>query len=242
MALQWSTTAKHALAHGIKVCVYGRSGAGKTRLIATAPRPIIASAEAGTLSIAAANIPMAEINSLKDMNEFYAWLVGSAEARNFDTVAIDSISEIAEKLLTEEKSGNKDPRKAYGEMADKIAVMIRQFRDISGKNVYFSAKAELRENPDGTKLYGPAMPGQKTGQGLPYFFDEFFVISVGEYDKANAAGQIEKVQYRYLQTAEDNQYEAKDRSGALSKQEPADLNHIFTKIRAAFATPQPPAI
>lgn len=234
MSLQWSTTSQHALDHGIKVCVHGRSGAGKTRLIATAPRPIIASAEAGTLSIASANIPMAVINSLKDLQEFYDWLRGSHNAKDFDTVCLDSITEIGEKLLTEEKSGTKDPRKAYGEMQDKITVVIRQFRDLSGKNVYFSAKTELREQPDGTKLYGPSMPGSKTSQGLPYFFDEFFALCVGEYDAPQPDGTTKKEQYRYLHTNQDSQYEAKDRSGALDLVEKADLNHIFTKIRTAF--------
>lgn len=234
MSLTWSTTGQHALEYGIKVCVHGRSGSGKTKLIETAPRPIIASAEKGTLSIAAANIPLAQIEGLKDLHEFYDWVIGSATAKDFDTICLDSISEIGEKLLTEEKSKTKDPRQAYGEMQDKIAVIIRQFRDLPGKNVYFTAKTELKEQPDGTVLYGASMPGKKTGQGLAYFFDEFFLLNVAEFDQADAMGVIKKIQYRYLHTQQDAQYEAKDRSGALDIQEKADLTHIFNKIRAKF--------
>lgn len=239
MPLIWSTTSQHALNHGIKVCVYGRSGAGKTYLIKSAPRPIIASAEAGTLSIAAANIPLAEIYSLADMNEFYNWVTKSAEASNFDTICIDSITEIAERILIQEKSGSKDGRKAYGEMSDKLSVLVRQFRDISGKNIYFSAKAELRDQPDGSKLYGPSMPGQKSSQGLAYYFDEFFWAGSGEYDVIAPDKTVKKEKYYYLHTRQDNQYEAKDRSGVLDIQEKADLTHIFTKIRAAFNTGPP---
>ena len=169
--MQFTTTGQNALANGIKVCVYGPAGAGKTKLIETSPRPLILSAEGGTLSIAKANIPMIIVKSMKDMDEAYLWLRSSPEAKNFDTICLDSISEIAEVCLSDEKAKTKDPRKAYGEMQDLVAVQIRLFRDLTLKNVYFSAKAALKETPEGGKMYGASMPGQQLGQGLPFFFD-----------------------------------------------------------------------
>lgn len=237
MPLNWTTTAQQAVNHGVKVCVYGLSGAGKTRLIKTAPRPIIASAEAGTLSIAKAAIPMCEITSLAQLIEFYNFVTQSQEMQNFDTVCLDSITEIAERSLSEEKRSTKDPRKAYGEMMDKIAVQLRLFRDLPGKNVYFSAKAALQEQPDGTHMYVPSMPGKKTGEGLPYFFDEFFYLGVAEHDVPGANGAVVRSKYRYLLTQRNLQFEAKDRSGALDEIERPDLNYIFTKIRNAYAKP-----
>lgn len=213
--------------NGVKACVYGRSGAGKTRLIKTAPRPLILSAEGGTLSIAAANIPVIVINGMKDMTDAYEWLCMSTDARNYDTIALDSISEIAERLLSDERRKSKDARQAYGEMQDQIAVQIRLFRDLPGKNVYFTAKAELRQQPDGSTLYSASMPGKKTGNDLPYFFDEFFYLGVTKTP--------EGVDYRYLLTRTDNQYDAKDRSGVLDQIEEPDLTKIFAKIRTAFA-------
>lgn len=239
MALQWSTTAQDAQDNGIKVLVHGRSGAGKTCLIPTAPRPIIASAERGTLSIASANIPLARIACLKDLQEFFDWCRASAEAKNFDTVCLDSLSEIGERLLSDEKRSAKDPRQAYGEMQDQIAVLVRQFRDLHGKHVYFSAKTELRDQPDGTKMWGPSMPGNKLSQGLPYFFDECFYLGVGEIP-SNVAGQP-STKYRFIQTGSDTQHEAKDRSGALDMLEPPNLTHIFDKIRRGVLTKPPTA-
>jgi hypothetical protein len=229
MPLNWSTTAQHALTHGVKVLVHGRSGAGKTVLAATAPSPLILSAEAGTLSIAGANLPILVINSMKDLGDAYEFCRSSAEANRFSTIGLDSISEIAEKLLSEEKAKNKDPRKAYGEMMDQVAVLVRLFRDLPGKNVYFACKSELKEQPDLRVKYSPSMPGKQVGPGLPYFFDEVFYLGIGETP--------DKKSYRYLQTDGDDTCEAKDRSGALDRIEHPNLTNIFNKIRAKFGLP-----
>ena len=229
MSLTFTTTGALAVQDGIKIAVHGRSGAGKTRLCATAPRPMLATAERGTLSIAEQNIPCAIINNLAELLDFQRWVRESQHARNFDTICLDSLSEIAEKLLSVEKAQNKDPRKAYGEMQDQVAVMIRLFRDLPEKNVYFSCKSALLTQPDNTVLYSPMMPGQKLGPTIPYFFDEVFYLGI--------AKTPEGVPYRYLQTSPDETAEAKDRSGTLDKLEPPDLTHIFNKIRKAVSQP-----
>lgn len=234
MALKWSNTAIHAKDHGVKLCVHGRAGAGKTSLIATAPRPIIATAESGTLSIARQAIPMAEITTLADLTEFYRWAKDSTGRNDFDTLCLDSVSEMAERMLTVNKVKAKDPRQAYGELADQLGVMIRQFRDLPGWNVYFSAKTELRDTPEGGKMYGASMPGKQNSNGLAYFFDEFLYLGVDSAPNP-VVGQP-PIPYRYLLTQPDPQYEAKDRSGALDRMEPPNLTHIFTKIQNHVAT------
>jgi hypothetical protein len=236
MPLVFTTTAQQASNHGVKVCVHGPAGAGKTTLISTAPRPIIFSAEAGTLSIAKHNIAMSEIRTLKDLQDAYAWVMGAPEARNFDTVCLDSITEIANRFLSDEKKGKKDPRQAYGEMADQIAVQLRLFRDIPGKHVYFSAQSGIRELPDGSKIWHPIMPGKNTLEALPFYFDEVFYLGVGETPNTQVIGGPPIV-YRYIQTQRSSQYEAKDRSGVLDPMEPPNLSHIFNKIAAATMPP-----
>jgi hypothetical protein len=94
-------------ANGVKMLVYGASGAGKTTSIATLPAPIILSAEGGLLSLAGADIPFIEISSMTDLMEAYTWLTTSSEASGFESVALDSISEIAEVCLNAEKKGDK---------------------------------------------------------------------------------------------------------------------------------------
>lgn len=236
--LNWTTTEQHALSHGIKVAVHGLAGVGKTRLIPTLPRPVMGSAESGTLSIATTKIPLCEITTLEQLQEFYRWAWQSAESRHFDSIALDSVTEIAERILGIEKGKAKDPRKAYGEMMDQVATILRLFRDLPGKHVYFSVKTALTEQPDGTHMYAPMMPGNKTAQALPYYFDELFYLGVAEYDAPPKPGQAvgQKIQYSYLQTKRTPLIEAKDRSGSLAEIEEPNLSKIFAKINAAFRT------
>jgi len=221
MAIQLKRT-KEATAQAVKLLVYGQAGAGKTSLIPTLPKPVILSAEGGLLSIADTNLPFIEITSMQELREAYQWLTTSAEAAEFESVALDSISEIAEVVLNAEKKINKDPRAAYGAMQEQMADIIRGFRDLPGKHVYMSAKLEKTQDEMGRVLYAPSMPGNKTGQSLPYFFDEVLALRV----EKDAEGYTR----RALMTDGDGLWLAKDRSGKLDVWEDADLGDIIRKI------------
>ena len=209
-------------AQSVRLLVYGQAGAGKTSLIPTLPEPVVLSAEGGLLSIAGADVPFIEIKTLDDMREAYAWLAQSSESKQFQSVALDSISEIAEVVLGAEKRATKDPRQAYGAMQDTMAEMIRTFRDMPGRHVYFTAKLEKSQDEMGRMLYAPSMPGNKTGQALPYFFDEVLALRV-ERD-------AEGVSQRALMCDSDCLWVAKDRSGKLDTWEAPDLGAIIRKI------------
>jgi len=221
MAIQLKRT-KEATAQAVKLLVYGQAGAGKTSLIPTLPKPVILSAEGGLLSIADTNLPFIEITSIDDLREAYKWLTSSTEAAEFESVALDSISEIAEVVLNAEKKINKDPRAAYGAMQEQMADIIRGFRDLPGKHVYMSAKLEKTQDEMGRVLYAPSMPGNKTGQSLPYFFDEVLALRVEKDAEGNTR--------RALMTDGDGLWLAKDRSGKLEVWEDADLGEIIKKI------------
>jgi len=224
MAIQLKRT-KESTAQAVKLLVYGQAGAGKTSLIPTLPKPVILSAEGGLLSIADTNLPFIEITSMDDLREAYKWLTTSAEAAEFESVALDSISEIAEVVLNAEKKINKDPRAAYGAMQEQMADIIRGFRDLPGKHVYMSAKLEKTQDEMGRVLYAPSMPGNKTGQSLPYFFDEVLALRVEK--------DAEGFTRRALMTDGDGLWLAKDRSGKLEVWEDADLGEIIKKIGGA---------
>ena len=208
-------------ANGVKILVYGQAGAGKTSLIKSLPSPIVLSAEGGLLSIQDANLPYIDITSMADLKEAYEWLT-SESGEQFQSVALDSISEIAEVVLNHEKKVNKDPRAAYGAMQEQMADIIRAFRDLPGKHVYMSAKLEKTQDEMGRVMYAPSMPGNKTGQSLPYFFDSVFALRV----EKDAEGNTQ----RALMCDSDGLWLAKDRSGKLETWEAPDLGEVIKKI------------
>lgn len=210
---------------GIKCLVYGRPKSGKTVLCSTCPNPFIFSAESGLLSLSWAKIPFFTIGTIKDLHEAYAWVSSSKDAKKYDTFCLDSISEIAEVVLADEKKKTKDPRKAYGETQDQILALIRAFRDLQGPNIYFSAKEErITDGATNSQTFVPLFPGQKLAQHVPYFFDEIFQLHV--YDNEDGS------KLRALRTSLHPQYMAGDRSGKLNEWEPPNLTTVFDKILA----------
>jgi len=208
--------------NGVKMLVYGQAGAGKTTLIKTMPNPVIISAEGGLLSLRGEQIPFLDIRTMADLAEAYKWASGSDEVKQFESIAIDSLSEIAEVCLNAEKKIAKDPRQAYGAMQEQIADIIRGFRDLPRLHVYMSAKVEQKQDDMGRLIYSPSMPGNKTGQSLPYFFDEVLALRVEK--------DAEGVTQRAIMTSSDGLWLAKDRSGALETWEQCDLGDIIKKI------------
>lgn len=223
MAINLKTT-KSLASSGVKLLVYGQAGAGKTSLIPTLPNPVVLSAEGGLLSIAQADVPFIEISDLASLREAWQWLMESHEAKDFQSVALDSISEIAEVVLNAEKKATKDPRQAYGAMQEHMSDVIRSFRDIPGRHVYMSAKLEKTQDEMGRVLYSPSMPGNKTGQMLPYFFDEVLALRVEKDGDGNTQ--------RALMCDSDGLWLAKDRSGRLEMWESPDLGAIIRKIES----------
>ena len=221
MAINLKST-KGVTSNGVKMLAYGNAGAGKTSIIRTLPDPIILSVEGGLLSLQDSDIPYISVNSIAEIGEIYGWILKSEESRKFKSVALDSISEIAEVVLSEEKKNTKDARAAYGTMNDRMSQLIRAFRDLPGRHVYFSAKMEKAQTDTDALLYAPSMPGKSLTQSLPYFFDEVLALRLIQDDEGNVR--------RVLQCHGDLTYQAKDRSGRLAAYEPADLGAIIAKI------------
>lgn len=198
---------------GVKILMYGASGSGKTTMIKTAPNPFIISSESGLLALSDQDIPAVEVSNEKDLEEVYQYVLKS----EYDTVCLDSISDIAETILTVLKTKHSDGRAAYGALADIVSKYIRLFRDIKGKNVYFSAK-EGRTDIGGSLIYGPAMPGQTLTTNLPYFFDEVLRLECDKKDN------------RVVHTRSSFTQICKDRSGKLDKTVEANISTIINTI------------
>jgi hypothetical protein len=155
---------------------------------------------------------------MESLKEAYEYALTST----FESIALDSISEIAEVVLATEKKKAKDGRMAYGEMDTQMTEIIRAFRDIPGKHVYFSAKLEKQADEMGKIMYFPSLPGNKTAQKLPYFFDMVFALRV----EKDAEGHAQ----RALMVESDGCWLAKQRGSRLAAWEMPDLGEVIRKV------------
>lgn len=217
-------TDKINFAEGIKALVFGEFGVGKTPLCATAPAPIILSAEEGLLSLRKLKVPFIDVSNYKDLNEAFKWLSSSAEAKNYQTPCLDSLGEIADVIFSEERRKNSDPRKYVPEAREQIFHLVRAFRDLKGKNAVIICKQILQQ---GTELGAPQraipeMPNEKVQNAVPYFFD----LVLHMYMHTHVDGK----KYQAIHTKQGSPYyQARDRGGNLDEIEKADLTHIFKK-------------
>lgn len=223
MAIKIQSTAEIEF-NGVKCIVYGGPGVGKTRLCATAPRPIIISAEEGLLSLSDVDCAFVEIKSLKDLDDAYRQLKNHPD---YDTICLDSVAEIAEVLVMELLPNYKDGRQAYAELARSMIPMLKRFRDIKGKNTVFTCKKiDVKDEESGVVTTELFLPGNVLGTQIPYLVDELFYMD------------IDRTGIPFLQTKPSRKVFAKDRSGALDpkgefakdKDSVPDLTVLFKKI------------
>ncbi len=220
---------------GLKILVYGPAGIGKTVLsTTTGERTLLISAEAGLLSLkkiiradpkVANLIDGANVTNIADLLEFYEEIADAVQANQlpYKWIILDSISEIAEVLLAEEKANTPDARKAYGVLIDEISKLVRRFRDLPGVNIMMTCKQKrITDDFSGITSYVPMLPGNTLYQNIGYWFDVLFCMRILKDE--------EGMEYRALQTDRDIIYEAKDRSGMLGKFEKPDIAYIFNKI------------
>lgn len=213
---------KLAQRFGVKSLAYGGPGAGKTPLVLTAPRPVMCVVEPGMLSMRNAhNIPAFEAHTAEKIDDFFKWVFSSNETRNFDTICIDSISQMAEIILTQELKRNKDGRKAYGEMSRRVMDIVNQLYYLPQKHIYLIAKQAVVDE-SGVMRKKPYFPGQDLNVKIPHLFDE--ILHIGQVNIPNQPKPVTAIR-----TAETFDILARDRSGNLSEIEPPDLTALFTK-------------
>ncbi len=237
MGIKITSISEALESNGIKILIHGLAGSGKTVFCATTGVPtLIISAESGLLSIAGAPdyIKTTVVKTIYELEQVYDYVFNNPGLFKF--VALDSISEIAEVLLADEKKNSKDPRQAYGNLSDRMLSILRGFRDLPDIDVIMSCKQVSRENSDtGITTFVPSLPGQALTNAIGYLFDEVFALRVEKDEDGH--------DYRTIQTGRDRNYEAKDRSGVLEMFEAPSARKIIEKIRAAMPdkpTPEEP--
>lgn len=212
--------------YGVKALIYGKPGGGKTPVINTAPRPVLMACEPGLLSMRDSLVPTWEAYTPGRIKEFFDWLTGSAEARNFDTVGIDSVSQMAEIVVEQMLDKYSHGLKAYGEMARQIMEWMNVLFYMEQKHTYLICKMGTVDFGQGSGLtVRPYFPGQDLNVRIPHLYDEILYLG-----KLRVPGVMNEVQA--FQTSEAGGIFARDRSGRLSLFEPPNFGAIVSKAMA----------
>ena len=205
------------LSTGVNLLLYGRAGIGKTCALAYCPKPIILSAEGGLLSLQSLDIPYVTIGSPADLREVYAWLRKSEEGKQYQTICIDSISEICDLAFVDCKNrvGN-DPATLYPELRSSVLPILTAFRSLPR---HFVATArETTKQLKREQLTMPSVIGNKLSDDLPYVFDVVLHYTLDSDDN------------RIVYTNTDCGSVAKDRTGLLTAEIKDIGNDFLVKI------------
>lgn len=214
----------------LSICVYGDTKVGKTSLALTTPeaKTIIFGTEPGLLPLRDRHIRYYQIDTAQDLDRAVSWLESGGPKLRGYWIFLDSLSDIAERLLVDLKAQpKKDPRQAYGEVADICLDALKRLRALPCHTVVI-CKLDRLEDLEGATMFGPSLPGAKLSQKVGYEFE--LVLAY------RTRGTGERVE-RWLQTEPDGRYQCGDRSGVLEPREAPDLGAIAEKILASVQRP-----
>jgi len=226
-------------ANRLKILIYGEAGSGKTSLVKTLKeKTLVISAEAGLLSIKGSGIdyidvslddngqPVPKEHRLNRFQDVYKYVLQKEVQEKYKWLFIDSLTEIGQNLLEGLQKiypEKKDGMNLWGDYDKQAKAFVKSFRDLPYYNVCFTALEKEEKDNDNRRHMKVDMDG-KVGKRLPAFFDEVFWLHVD-----SDTGE------RHLWTSRRDDRVAKDRSGMLDTEEPADLQLIVNKIRGTKA-------
>lgn len=203
--------------YGCKIIAYGGAGSGKTPLVNTLPRPVLLACEPGLLSMRGSPVPTYQANNADDVDGFFKWFFNSAETKNFDTLAVDSISFMADVYLQAALKTNKHGLQAYGEMATKVMSQLRPLYYTQQKHTYLIAKEYI---PDQITKH-PYFPGNQLNAEVPGLYD--FILHLGIKNIPSVGQQ------KAFQCMESFDVMARARTGNLDMFEPPNVGALIQK-------------
>jgi len=222
---------EHAQNFGVKALVYGPAGTGKTPILNTAPRPVLLATEPGLLSMRGSKVPTYEAYTSQRIDEFFKWFFNSTETKNFDTLGIDSGSQIADVYLQAALSGTsragnkKHGMAAYGEMADNTMEHLRTLFYTRYKHTYVICKEEIAD-VEFQSLRRPYFPGKVLPIQVPHMYD--FLIRLAKTNVPGVAGEV-----LAFQCVGNMNVLARNRTGNLNEFEPPHFGALVQKAMTA---------
>jgi hypothetical protein len=209
-----------AINYGVKSIIYGPAGSGKTPLINTAPRPILMACEPGLLSMRNSMVPTFIASDAKRIDEFWEWVFNSNETKNFDTIGVDSVSQMCEIYLEKANKENKHGLAAYGQMATDVLKQLDKLYFLQYKHTYLIAKLEVKNGAVGS-FSRPYYPGQQLPVAMPHKYDQILHLDI---HNVPSVGQV-----RSFQCAPTIDVMARDRTGQLNMFEEPDFGKLVQK-------------
>lgn len=202
--------------YGCKAIIYGAPGSAKTPLINTAPRPVLLACEPGMLSMRGSNVPTCQAFTPEAIDDFFKWFFNSAETKNFDTLAIDSVSQLADIYLQVALKKIKHGLQAYGSMATSVMDHMRPLFFTPNKHTYLICKQNVENG-----MARPWFPGNQLNVDIPHMYD--FILHLG-IKNVPGMGQI-----KAFQCNESFDFLARNRTGNLSDFEEPHFGKLVQK-------------
>ena len=198
----------------MRFLIYGASGSGKTSAAATFPRPLFVDCEGGLLSVCDQGVDFVRCRSLADLTEALATVRVNVE--KFETVVIDSLSEVARLAIDANRRADGSASSAtpslaeWGRCIHTVRQIIRAFTALP-LHVVFTALPRQLKSPTG-EFQGmkPWLPGRLADE-VAAAMD--FVLFL--YTKESEDERGERSLQRGFLTASHRKVFAKDRSGKL---------------------------
>ncbi len=205
---------------GVKAIIYGPAGVGKTPIINTAPRPVLLATEPGLGSMRNSSVMTYIAPTTDKVDDFMKWFEHSSEAKKYDTLAIDSVSQMCDIALTMAKKKSSHGLQQYGIMADYIMPYMERLYFLPEKHLYLIAKEEMTD----AGMRRPYFPGKVLPVQIPHRYDciirvaKYQIPNVGERTAFQCNGSYDVI--------------ARNRSGDLADFEEPDFTKLVQKVMA----------
>lgn len=218
---------------GVKACIFGKPGIGKTTLLKTLPaeNTLFVDLEAGDLAVQDWDCDMVDPKSWDECLSILEFCQDVEKSKKYENIFIDSIT-VASRLCFDwaksqsiAKNGQIDTRNAYGLLGQSLMKWLVGFQHIADKNIFFVGVLDEKRDDEQKRYFEPQIEGSKIGRELPGIVD--IVLTMEEIQ-----GKEEKRRAFVCQTLNPHGFPAKDRSGTLGMYEiPPHLGKLIEKVK-----------
>jgi hypothetical protein len=214
---------KNLVNKAVSICVYGKTGTGKTHLASTIPeKALILNADKGVLTLRKYDIDYVTALAWKDVDSFMKFIGTEECSKKYKWIVFDSMTTIADMLLLHLK--NDKGMKGFdlwNEYTEKLGQMIRFIRDqevYSTLSIYESVE---EKDANGIVSHGFGLSGEKLANRIPYFYSNVF--------STHCKVKEDKPAYT-LQTIPKNGWQGKARGIDVQATEEAHIGKLIKKL------------